>query len=311
MEFSWERLRVFNAVAEHSSIGAAAAALHITAPAVSQQVRKLEREARCALIEPDGRGIRLTAAGRVLAESVRTMAGAAHTAAREVSGLDDRVVGPLRIGSVASMVRTLLPGVLRNLAADHPRLQPWVTDGEVSELLSQLAGRQIEVAIVESWRDAPAELSSGMRMTTLFTEDVELAVASDHSLAHRPRVPLAELTGHSWAACRADSDTNRAMRAALRRHGITVELRYQVVDCVTQLALVAAGLAIALVPRSARPAEVPGVTFLTSSPHMRRDVAAVTRSDDETPVVRAFLSELRDAAAKLASAQGARSAKAT
>ncbi|HZZ45732.1 MAG TPA: LysR family transcriptional regulator [Pseudonocardia sp.] len=306
MEFSWERLRVFNAVAEHSSIGAAAAALYITAPAVSQQVRKLEREARCPLIEPDGRGIRLTAAGRVLAESVRVMAGAAHTAAREISSLDDLVVGPLRIGSMASMVRTLLPGVLRNLAVDHPRLQPWVSDGEVTELLTQLAGRQIEVAIVESWNGAPAELPTGTRMTSLFTEDVELAVASNHPLAHQPRVSLAELTGHSWAACRVDSDTNRAMRAALRRHGITVELRYQVVDCVTQLALVAAGLAIALVPRSARPAEVPGVSFLTSCPLVRREVAVVTRSDDETPVVRAFLSELRDAAAKMANAQVAR-----
>lgn len=121
---SWDRLRVFDAVAEHGSVGAAAAALHITGPAVTQQLRKLERETGTRLVEPDGRGIRLTAAGHVLAGHAAAAAATVAGAERDLAALHDDAAGPLRIGSVASALRTLLPEVIDGLAAAHPGWSP-------------------------------------------------------------------------------------------------------------------------------------------------------------------------------------------
>src|SRR5699024_8540065 len=99
---SWERLRIFAALAKHGSVTAAADALHLTRPAVSQQLRKLEREARCQLVEPDGRGIRLTAAGEIVAQSATSLANTVSDTERDLAALGGQAGGPFRIGSVAA-----------------------------------------------------------------------------------------------------------------------------------------------------------------------------------------------------------------
>jgi DNA-binding transcriptional LysR family regulator len=290
--FSWERLRVFDAVARLGSVAAAAETLHITAPAVSQQLRKLEREVGCALVEPHGRGIRLTSAGRVLAGSARAMSHAAEVAATDLANIGETVAGPLRIGAMASAVRTLLPEVLHALVDAYPRIQPWLSDGEVAELLPALDGGRLDAVIIEDWADAPVRLPVGVRLTSLLSEEVELAVPESHPWANLDAIRLDELHGQVWATCRADSDTNQAVVQTLRRHGVPVQPRYQVVDCLTQLTLVAAGLAVALIPRSARPERVPGVRFLAGVPAVSRELAVVTRDGEQPAPVRAFLAEL-------------------
>src|SRR5699024_6908478 len=144
---SWERLRIFAALAKHGSITAAAEALHLTRPAVSQQLRKLEREARCQLVEPDGRGIRFTAAGEVVAQSASSLAETVSDTERDLAVLGGQAVGPFRIGSVASAMRALLPGVLRSLATSHPGLVPSVVDGEVVDMAPELRARRHDVLV--------------------------------------------------------------------------------------------------------------------------------------------------------------------
>ncbi|WP_037079457.1 LysR family transcriptional regulator [Pseudonocardia spinosispora] len=298
--FTWDRLRVFAAIAEYGSITSAAEALHITGSAVSQHLRKLEREARCPLVEPDGRGIRLTAAGRVLAASAREMAATAATAERDLATIDELVAGPLRIGSVASAVRTLLPDVLHALATAHPRLHTWLSDGEVVELLPALRAGRLDAVIMESWTSRPTELPPGLRITHLLTEDIMLAVSERNPLATRESVPISALHEQTWSTCGRGTEAHDAVAQTLRQHGIDAESRYQVVDYGTQLALVAANLAVAMVPRIGRPRSAPGVVFVRCEPTLTRTLAVATTGAADTPVVRAFRTELERVASALA-----------
>ncbi|MFE7117369.1 LysR family transcriptional regulator, partial [Streptomyces sp. NPDC057654] len=122
--FSVDRLRALAAVAAHGSIARAAESLHITPSGLSQQLAKLEREAGHALLEPQGRSVRITHAGRVLAAHAERVLGQLAAAEADLHDLNDEVLGPLRIGGVGSAVRTLLPRTLESRAAAPPPRPP-------------------------------------------------------------------------------------------------------------------------------------------------------------------------------------------
>ena len=289
---TWDRLRVFAALAEHGSIAAAAAALHLTGPAVSQHLRKLERETGCRLIEPDGRGVRLTAAGHVLAGHARTIGHAFSDAEHDLAEIHGLVAGPLRVGSIATVLRGPVSAALHALVTEYDRLEPVVRDGEVPDLIGELRARRLDVAVIESWTGTPARMPPGLRVTPLLREDVRLAVPENHRLAGQEVIQLGELDGETWASCPADIGGHEAILHALRAHNIEADIRYRVSDFPTQLSLVAAGLTLAAVPRLGRD-PYPAVRYVPTDPPLFRDIAAVTNTDAETPTIRLFLDTVR------------------
>ncbi|MEU3709936.1 LysR family transcriptional regulator [Streptomyces catenulae] len=294
---SWERMRVFDAVARLGSVRAASEALHVTGPAVSQHLRRLEREVGCALVERDGRGIRLTHAGRVLAASANRMAETASQADSDLAAISGLVAGPLRVGAVASALRSLLPQTLLALTESYPRLEPEVQDGEASDLLPDLEAGWLDAVVMESWTHAPARVPPGVLTHPLVRENALLAVHERHPLAHLSEVPLNSLHGLVWTSCPAGSDTHQALVELLRRHAVTdIRVRYCVADYSTQLQLVAAGLTTALVPRMAVPAHHPGVRLIPCRPAVTRTVCVATAPRSQTPAVQAFIAGMARAA---------------
>src|SRR4051794_10484350 len=116
------RLRALDAIASYGTVLAASEALRCTPSAVSQQLSKLERETRTTLVEKDGRRIRLTDAGRVLAEHATRVLAAVDEAEAALATHRDTVSGRLVIASFATACRALLPSALRQLADRHPAL---------------------------------------------------------------------------------------------------------------------------------------------------------------------------------------------
>ncbi|OPF70681.1 hypothetical protein VT50_0236065 [Streptomyces antioxidans] len=290
---TWDRLRVFAAVAQYGSVRAAAEALHITGPGVSQHLRKLEKETDCQLLERDGRGVRLTHAGRVLADSVQEMGAVAARAELDLASIRGLIAGPLRIGAVASALRSMVPQVLQTLTEQHERLKPEVRDGEAVQMLPALRAGQLDAVILESWTHWPARVPPGIRTTSLIQEDALLAVGERHPLAAQESVQLADLREEVWASCPPGSDPHEALVQLLRSHGSTdVEVRYWVADYATQLQLVAAGLATALVPRMAALPKPGGVRLVRCTPAVTRTVALATLQQAEAPPVRAFVAEM-------------------
>lgn len=310
--FSLERLRALDAVAVHGTIARAAESLHVTASGVSQQLAKLERESGHRLLEPHGRSVRLTHAGKVLAAHAARVCAQVAEAEADLADLQDEILGPLRLGGVGSSLRALLPEVLTTLTASHPRLAPTVVDGEVVELVPGLVGGELDLLLIESWSSRPIRLPQGLAVRTLVVEDVQLAVPDAHPLAGRERVGLAELGGLAgsagsagsvgsdraavWASCPVGTEPYEGLTQALREVGLEPEVRYQVTEYATQLALVRGGLCVSLVPEMAQRPCPPGVRFVPVRPVVRRTVQAAWRSRAESPAVRACVAALADAA---------------
>ncbi|MFG2137620.1 LysR family transcriptional regulator [Streptomyces sp. NPDC048650] len=293
--FSVDRLRALAAVAAHGSIAQASRTLHMTPSGVSQQLAKLEREAGHSLLEPHGRSIRLTHAGRVLAGHADRLLEQLAAAQSDLADLGEEVLGPLRIGGVGSAVRTLLPDALAALAADHPRLTPTVVDGEVLDLVPRLIHGELDLLLIESWADRPVSVPEGVTLRTLVSEDVHVALSEQHPLSGRGTVDLADLADTAWACCPPDTAPYEALLQLLRTRGIEPDIRYLVAEHSTQLALVARNLTASLVPEmSCRPAP-PGVRFLATRPALRRDVRAAWLTRAESPPVRACVAALEGA----------------
>ncbi|MEU7039517.1 LysR substrate-binding domain-containing protein [Streptomyces varsoviensis] len=290
--FSVDRLRALAAVAAHGSIARAAAALHITPSGLSQQLAKLEREAGHALLEPQGRSVRITQAGRVLAAHADRVLAQLAAAETDLHDLHDEVLGPLRIGGVGSAVRTLLPQALDSLVAAHPRLRPTVHDGEAVDLVPRLLDGRLDLLLIESWANRPMFVPAGITLRTLVGEDVWVALSARHPLSGRETVDVTELSGTAWTSCPPGTEPHEALVQALRARGVEPEVRYVLAEHITQLALVEKNLAAALIPAMSRGLAPPGVCFARLRPALRREIKAAWCTTAETPPVRACVAAL-------------------
>ncbi|QHF95053.1 LysR family transcriptional regulator [Streptomyces sp. NHF165] len=295
--FSIDRLRALSAVAAHGSIARAAEALHITPSGLSQKLAKLEREAGRRLLEPHGRSIRITHAGRVLAGHADRLLDQLSAAEADLADLADEVLGPLRLGGVGSAVRTLLPGALDALTAAHPRLRPTVTDGEAVDLLPRLLSGELDLLLIESWTNRPVFLPAGPALRTLVREEVWVALSGRHPLADRPEIDLADLRDTPWASCPPGTEPYEALVQALRARGLEPDVRFALTEHLTQLAMVERNLAAALVPTMSRTPAPPGVRFVRLRPGLRREIKAAWPAGHENPPVRACVAAVEQAAA--------------
>ncbi|PSL03730.1 DNA-binding transcriptional LysR family regulator [Haloactinopolyspora alba] len=295
--FSLDRLRALAAVATHGSVARAAQALHMTPSGVSQQLGKLEREAGHTLLEPHGRSVRLTHAGRVLSRHAEQVLGQLAAAESDLGDLDDQVLGPLRIGGVASAVRTLLPHALADLTTRHPRLLPTVTDGEVVDLMPRLLDGALDVLLIESWANRPLVIPEGVTLRTLVDEEAKVALSTRHPCHHHEAVDLAELPDTAWATCPPGTEPHEALVQALRARGVEPDVRYFVAEHTAQYALVEQNLAAALVPAMAGAVAPPGVRMIPTTPALRRDISVAWLTRNQSPPVRACVAALEAHAA--------------
>ncbi|GGV28048.1 LysR family transcriptional regulator [Actinomadura cremea] len=300
MTMNLERLRALHAVSVHGTIAAAAEALHVTPSGVSQQLGKLEREIGHRLLEPRGRGVRLTRAGHVLAGHAARVLAQVSAAQAELDGLREDVVGPVRMGSVVTAARSVLPPALTLLRERCPGLSPTLRQGEAHEILSALVRGDLDVAMVESWDTAPTPIPASVSLLPLSSDVVDLALPDGHPLARRRSVGLAELAGTRWAAWAAGGTCERQLVHTLREHNADPVIACNIADHPTQLAFVAAGLTAALVPRLGRDPVPDGVRILATRPVIRQKIHAAWRTDADRPAVRACVEALRAVAERLA-----------
>src|SRR5262245_41684348 len=153
------RLTLLLALARHGSMRAAADELGYTTSTVSQQLALLSREAGATLIEREGRGVRLTPAGRRLAEHAATILAAVEAARADLDPHAE-AAGTVRVASFSSAIRRSLVPIAGRLAADHPDVRLRVHEHERAEALAQLAADDVDLALVYDYDLAPASLGS-------------------------------------------------------------------------------------------------------------------------------------------------------
>src|SRR3954464_10492045 len=170
------RLRVIDAVARHGSVTAAAKELHYSQPSVTHHLARLEAETGAQLLQRVGRGIRLTPAGRLLADRAAEIIGRIDAAGAELSAHVGLNAGRVRLAGFSSAIGSLVPGALAALARKHPGLQVHLTDTHPLEALELLRTGQVEVAVIFRYDETEPE-PEGVRLHHLLEDPVYLLSA--------------------------------------------------------------------------------------------------------------------------------------
>ena len=186
-------LRYFETIADLQHVGRASTKLHRTQPALSSAVRRLEEDCGVALFEKAGRGIRLTAAGKVLLKWAQRMRFDVEDAKREIGAIGKGLSGHVRIGIVPTAAQFVLPPVARQLLQEAPEVTLRTVVALVDALKPLLHAGEIDMMV---GTEGPAE--AGYESKLLTEDAIVVAAAANHEL-FRGHPTLKDLTAYRWA----------------------------------------------------------------------------------------------------------------
>ncbi len=282
------RLRVIDAVARHGSVTAAAKAMHYSQPSVSHHLARLEAETGAQLVQRVGRGIRLTEAGRLLADRAAEIIGRVDAADAELSAHVGLNAGKVRLAGFSSAIGSLFPRAITALARKHPGLQISLTDVHPAEGLQMLRAGQIDVAVIFRYAETAPE-PDGVRLHHLLDDPIYL-------LSARRGATLARLRESTWIAgcerCRSH------LLDLCAKQGFTPTIAYTSDDMVVMQSLVATGHGVTTIPGLAlRAHRVKGIVATELAGAERHVYAATYGEPPDPPATAAVLAALADAAA--------------
>ncbi|MGW3951538.1 LysR family transcriptional regulator [Streptomyces sp. NPDC004752] len=292
-----ERLRTLDALARHGSVSGAAEALHVTTSAVSQQLGKLEREVGQQLLARNGRGVRLTDAGRLLSEHAARILSQVELAQSDLEAHRGQVVGELRLSAFPTAARGLFPTALAALRARHPALRVRSCELEPEHGVAGVVRGDLDLAVVLDWYNKPMPVPDGLVKAPLLDDPADVAMPAGHRHAERSEVDLAEFADDEWITWGQGEFCHEWLVFTLRSRGVEPIVGHRAAETHTQLGLVAAGLGVCIAPRLGRHPVPPGVVMVPLTQRVRRHVYVVWRADaDRRPSIRAAVQALRTAA---------------
>ncbi|MEU2623801.1 LysR family transcriptional regulator [Streptomyces sp. NPDC007157] len=292
-----ERLRTLDALARYGSVSGAAEALHVTTSAVSQQMGKLEREVDQQLLARNGRGVRLTDAGRLLAEHATRILSQVELAQSDLEAHRGQVVGELRVAAFPTAARGLFPTALAVLRAQHPALRVRSSELEPENGIAGVVRGDLDLAVALDWYNKPMPLPDGLVRAPLMDDPAEVALPVGHRLAGRDEVDLGEFTDDEWITWGEGEFCHEWLMFTLRSRGIEPRIGHRAAETHTQLNLVAAGLGVCIAPLLGRHPVPEGILTVPLKQRVRRHVYVVWRADaDRRPSIRAAVRALRGAA---------------
>lgn len=286
-----ERLRLLRELAERGTIHAAADAMSLTPSAVSQQLKILQREAGVPLLEPTGRRVRLTDAGRVLVARTDEVLAALDRAHADMDAYRTTTRGTVRVAMFPSGAAMLLAGLITRAAAIGVEVLGRDIDQPAANAPAQLADFDV-VVVHRDERDA-AHWGPRIDATVLLREPLEILLPPRHRLSARRRVPLRELAGEPWIGVEGGLMVDDVLRSLAAISGVHPRIVQRVNDFRVMEELVMAGVGVALLPRYVLTAR-----DLTRKPlsgvRIARRIEAVTRAGATArPAVNAVIGILK------------------
>lgn len=240
-------LELLRDLRERGSLAAVAAATHRTPSALSQQLRTAQRTAGTPLVEPAGRGLRLTEAGELLADGADEVTAALARVEARLEEHRGDPVGTVSVAGLPSGLTALLPGALALLADSSVELV--VDDVDLAEHDYASAAADADIVVAHSLTSETPAGSEGLRSTVLAREPLDVALPADHPLARRSQLRPHDVIDEDWIAVpeHYPFDTVLQRIEAACERPVTRRLRMR--DNQLVAALVASGQGIALLPR--------------------------------------------------------------
>jgi DNA-binding transcriptional LysR family regulator len=282
------RLRVIDAVARHGSVTAAARELHYSQPSVTHHLARLEAETGAQLLQRVGRGIRLTEAGRLLADRAAEILGRIDAVDAELAAHVGLSAGRIRLAGFSSAIGALVPAAVAELATRHPGLEVNLVDTHPPEAFELLRTGKVDVAIVFRY-DETAPEPRGVRLHHLVDDPL-------YVLSNGPAT-IADLRDSTWIA---GCDRCRSHLIALcAAEGYEPRIGYTSDDMVVMQALVAAGLGVTTMPGLALRTHQAAALTATELQGSRRHVYAATYGEPPDPrPIAALVNALQASAAR-------------
>lgn len=252
-------LRAFRTVAELGSFSRAADELHLAQPAVSQQIKRLERDLGMEVLQRSTRRVQLTPAGERLLPRALAILSEVERAQADLQMMDSGLAGRVAIGFVGTATYDLLPQMARSVRAELPGVELELYGEQLSPGLAEgLLSRRLDIAVMRDPAPDPA-----LSVQELRSERLVAALPIDHPAAGRQRVRLAALQEDTFITYPSGhrSVTYEAVMQACRHVGFLPAEVVEVRETATLVAFVAAGMGVALVPEPVRSLAVEGVVY--------------------------------------------------
>ncbi len=289
-------LDALRAVDAHGSVVAAADALGFTPSAVSQQIKRLEKQTGVPLLERVGRGVLLTRHGRHLVEQ----GGRLLTGLEELqSGLHQQagtVAGHVRLTAFSTAVRGLVAPALPAVLAAHPDLRVTLTEREPWDAITAVAAGQADLGLVHAYGDIPLPVPAHLARTPLARDVAEVIIRRDHPLAARAVLTPRDLAGESWIATPEGTICRQWLNRMYDGTGRRPVIAHVSMEFETHIELARAGLGIALVPRLGRAPLGDALTAVpVADPVPGREILALHRASmSDSPALAALLGALAE-----------------
>ena len=287
--YELRRLRLLHELSLRGTLAAVAEALSYSPSTVSQQLAQLEKEAGVPLLVADGRRVRLTEHGELLA---------AH-AARALE-LDEEVRGeldslrpqsaPVRLAVMQTAAQSILGPALSRLAVQEPGLVVSVAQLPPEEGLFELSARRFDLVVAEQYPGHTREHRSGLRRVILGRDPIRLALPPDDDAAE-----LTALAGRVWVMEHPGTAARQWATQQCRAAGFEPDVRYEIADLTAHVGLIMEGVAVGMLPDLVRLPRPQAVRLLDLPGEPAREIFVAQRASSTRPAISAVRDALRDA----------------
>jgi DNA-binding transcriptional LysR family regulator len=255
------QLAAFCEVVDRKSFSQAAERLGVTQPAVSLQVRSLEKRLGTRLLDRSGRRVEPTEAGQRLYRAAQRMLSVEEQLFEELNGEEGEVRGELSLGASTGPGGTVVPVLLCEFQREHPEVSVALSVSDTNRVIEQVAERELELGVVGA-----APRHRGVVFEPFFRDEVVLAVPPEHRFAGK-QVSLGELQGEPLILMQEGAGVRQVIEEEVRRAGV----RLRDLDVQLELGLqesvksaVAAGYGITFISRSGVEPELAAGTLATA-----------------------------------------------
>ncbi len=297
------KLEILRELDRCGTIAATAAAVHLTPSAVSQQLAALSKEAGTAMLEPDGRRVRLTEAAQLLLQHAHQIFTHLEHAESDLAAFRRGDAGTVRVGTFSSAVKALAVPLVSDLST-RTRIRVELREVQPEDALDALLGRRVDICMnLATTELLPGSDDKRVHSEHLLDDVMDVALPFDHPLADRAEIELADLANEDWILANPGVPCWQLSRDACERAGFSPRARHYADEFVGVVGLVAAGHGVSLLPRLAQPEAVhePIVLRPVAGVSPVRRISVQTRAGTaDQPHIAPALESLRRVAAGVA-----------
>ncbi|RRR98316.1 LysR family transcriptional regulator [Glycomyces terrestris] len=243
------RLHVLRAIAHHGTVSGAAKALHMSTSAASQQIRLLSKDLGVPLLEPVGRGVRLSSAAQILIAHIDAIEAMWRLAEAELQATEGEPSGLLRLCGFPTAIATLLAPLVDTARDRHPKLQLRLREAEATESFDLLFAGEADLALVEATPDNPPPDDIRFDSQTVFNDPFDLVVPAGHWVASAGKADLRDLEREPWILGVPGSIHRRHVLTACSNAGFRPTVTGEAREWPVIAIMVHHGMGVALVPR--------------------------------------------------------------